>query len=57
MMKSDDGLYINIHEAALIDYPAMHLSVEVDDLKLRSHLVPDVWGGKGDVCTPGKTAQ
>ncbi|WP_417187119.1 glycoside hydrolase family 97 protein [Bacteroides sp.] len=55
MMKSDDGLYINIHEAALIDYPAMHLSVEVDDLKLRSHLVPDVWGGKGDVCTPGKT--
>lgn len=55
MMKSDDGLYINIHEAALVDYPAMHLSVDVNDLKLRSHLVPDVWGGKGDVYTPGKT--
>ena len=55
MMKSDDGLYINIHEAALVDYPAMHLSVNVNELKLTSHLVPDVWGGKGDVYTPGKT--
>lgn len=55
MMKSDDGLYINIHEAALVDYPAMHLNVDVDNLKLSSHLVPDTWGGRGDISTPGKT--
>lgn len=55
MMKSDDNLYINIHEAALIDYPAMHLNVDVDHLQLSTHLVPDVWGGKGDLSTPCKT--
>ncbi len=35
MMKSADGLYINIHEAALINYPAMHLNVDAAKLKLK----------------------
>lgn len=45
MMKSDDGLYINIHEASLINYPAMVLGV--DGLKLKSILCPDAVGNKG----------
>lgn len=55
MMKSDDGLYINIHEAALVDYPAMHLNVDASNFSFSSHLVPDVWGGKGDISTPAQT--
>lgn len=55
MMKSDDGLYINIHEAALIDYPAMQLNVDDKKLAFSSHLVPDARGGKGDMNTPHQT--
>ena len=55
MMKSDDGLYINIHEAALIDYPAMQLNVDDKNHKLSSHLVPDAYGNKGDMNTPAQT--
>lgn len=55
MMKSDDGLYINIHEAALIDYPAMQLNVDDKNHKLSTHLVPDVYGHKGDMNTPAQT--
>lgn len=55
MMKSEDGLYINIHEAALIDYPAMNLNVDDKNLTLSTHLVPDVWGGKGDMNAPAQT--
>lgn len=55
MMKSDDGLYINIHEAALIDYPAMQLNVDDKNHKLSAHLVPDVFGHKGDMNTPAQT--
>lgn len=55
MLKTDDGLYINIHEAALVDYPAMHLNVDQDNFRLSSHLVPDVRGAKGDMSTPAQT--
>lgn len=53
MMKSPDGLYINIHEAALINYPAMALNVE--GLKLSAHLVPDAVGNKGYMQTEAHT--
>ena len=51
-MKSDDGLYINIHEAALIDYPCMHLDLDVPTLTFRSWLTPDAVGDKGNMQTP-----
>jgi hypothetical protein len=40
MMRSDDGLYINIHEAALVNYPAMNLVIDKSNYKLTSALVP-----------------
>lgn len=51
MLKSKDGIYINIHEAALIDYPAMALNVDATSFKLSSHLCPDPVGNKGYVQT------
>lgn len=51
MLKSKDGIYINIHEAALINYPAMALNVDATDFKLSSHLCPDAVGNKGYVQT------
>jgi hypothetical protein len=47
MMKTDGGLYINIHEAALINYPAMSLNVDAVNFKMSSHLTPDAVGNKG----------
>ncbi|HIB38433.1 glycoside hydrolase family 97 protein [Mesonia sp.] len=47
MMKTEDGLYINIHEAALQNYAAMELNVDAKNQVLRSHLVPDAVGNKG----------
>ena len=44
MLKSDDGLYINIHEAALVNYPAMFLNVDTQTFCLSSQLVPDATG-------------
>ena len=44
MLKSDDGLYINIHEAALVNYPAMFLNVNTQTFSLSSQLVPDASG-------------
>ena len=49
MMKSATGLYINIHEAALVDYPAMLL--ELDGTAFRAHLTPDAVGNKAYVQT------
>ena len=54
-MKTDDGLYINIHEAALVDYPCMHLLVDGDTHVLRSWLTPDAQGWKGYMQTPCNT--
>ncbi|RAW00023.1 glycoside hydrolase family 97 protein [Pseudochryseolinea flava] len=59
MMKSADGLYINIHEAALINYPAMALNVDAVNYKMSAHLCPDGVGNKGymqtDAVTPWRT--
>ncbi|UOQ53754.1 glycoside hydrolase family 97 protein [Hymenobacter cellulosivorans] len=44
MLKSDDGLYINIHEAALVNYPALMLNVDTKTFGLSSQLVPDATG-------------
>ncbi|MBC3539200.1 glycoside hydrolase family 97 protein [Rufibacter sediminis] len=55
MMKSPDGLYINIHEAALINYPAMDLEVDAKTLRMKSHLVPDAVGNKGYLQTDAQT--
>ncbi|RYD92357.1 MAG: glycoside hydrolase family 97 protein, partial [Sphingobacteriales bacterium] len=52
MMKSPDGLYINIHEAGLINYPAMQLNVDAATLTFSSHLTPDAVGNKGYMQTP-----
>jgi hypothetical protein len=55
MMKTEDGLYINIHEAALLDYPAMHLKVDKKNFKLQSQLAPDAYGNNAYLQTPCKT--
>lgn len=47
MMKSEDGLYINLHEAALINYPAMSLNLDDENLTFESWLTPDALGDKG----------
>ena len=46
-MRTDSGLYINIHEAALIDYPCMHLELDPKTMTFTSHLTPDAQGWKG----------
>jgi len=52
MMKSKDGLYINIHEAALVDYSAMSLELDDKNLVLNSFLTPDAIGDKGYMQAP-----
>jgi len=51
MIKTNDNLYINIHEAALKNYPAMCLNVNDQTFSLSSHLVPDAVGNKGYIQT------
>jgi len=51
MLKSEDGLYINIHEAALVDFPAMALNVDDKTFGLSAHLTPDKNGNKGYIQT------
>ncbi len=51
-LKTDDGIYINLHEAALIDYPCMHLNLDEKSLVFTSWLTPDAQGMKGYVHTP-----
>jgi hypothetical protein len=55
MMKTTDGLYINIHEAALVNYPAMQLHIDKTNFKLSSNLVPDAFGNKAYLQTPFST--
>lgn len=55
MMKSNEGVYINIHEAALINYPAMNLVLDKSSLTFTSHLVPDAVGNKAYLETPAHT--
>lgn len=52
MMKSDDGLYINIHEAALVDYACMHLNLDDKNIVFESWLTPDAIGDKGYMQAP-----
>lgn len=52
MMKSDDGLYINLHEAALINYSCMHLNLDDKNLIFQSWLTPDAVGDKGNMQAP-----
>ena len=54
-MRTDDGLYINIHEAGLLDYPCMHLELDPKTLTFTSHLTPDAQGWKGRMQTPCNT--
>ena len=54
-MKSDDGLYINLHEAALVDYSCMHLDLDDKKMVFRSHLTPDAQGWKGYLQAPCRT--
>jgi hypothetical protein len=55
MLKTSDGLYINIHEASLVDYPSMQLHVDRPTHKLSSNLVPDAAGNKAYLRTPAHT--
>ncbi len=52
MMKSRDGLYINLHEAALIEYSCMHLELDDKNYILESRLTPDAKGDKGMMQAP-----
>ncbi len=54
-MKTDDGLYINIHEAALVNYSCMHLNLDDENMVLESWLTPDAQGVKAYVQTPDHT--
>jgi len=52
MLKSKDGLYINIHEAALVDYSCLSLELDDQNFVLAAHLTPDAVGNKGYLQTP-----
>lgn len=54
-MRSDDGLYVNIHEAALVDYPCMHLEINPQTQTFTASLTPDAMGWKGTMQTPRHT--
>jgi glucan 1,4-alpha-glucosidase len=54
-LKTDDGLYINIHEAACVNYPTMHLNLDDKNMVFESWLTPDAQGLKGYIQTPFNT--
>ncbi len=54
-LKTDNGLYINLHEAALVDYPCMSLNLDENTLTFESWLTPDATGMKGYMQTPCQT--
>ena len=54
-MKTAEGLYINIHEAAVLNYPTTHLDLDDKDFVLQTHLTPDAQGVKGRMQAPCKT--
>lgn len=55
MLKSDDGLYINLHEAALVDFPAMHLNLNDSTMTFTAWLTPDRNGNKAEIKLPFST--
>lgn len=54
-LKTDDGLYINLHEAACVNFPTMHLNLDDKKMVFESWLTPDATGLKGFVQTPFNT--
>ena len=54
-LKSETGLYINLHEAALINYPAMHLNLDPENYTFESWLTPDAIGNMAYMLTPQNT--
>ena len=54
-LKTDDGIYINLHEAALVDYPCMHLNLDDKNMVFESWLTPDAQGNKGYMQAPCHT--
>ena len=54
-MKTADGLYLNIHEAAVLDYPTMNLDLDDENFVFQVHLSPDATGFKGRLQTPCHT--
>ena len=52
LLRTDDGLYINLHEAALIDYACMHLNLDDKNFVFESWLTPDANGTKGRLQAP-----
>ncbi len=55
MMKTDDGLYINLHEAALVEYSCMHLELDDKNMIFESYLTPDAIGNKAYMQAPCHT--
>lgn len=55
MMKTPEGIYVNIHEAALVGYSAMSLDVDPDNFSLKCHLTPDKNGVRGYLQLPFNT--
>ncbi|TXD82666.1 glycoside hydrolase family 97 protein [Subsaximicrobium wynnwilliamsii] len=55
LLKTDDGLYINLHEAALIDYSTMHLELDDKDFVFNAWLTPDVQGSGPYMMAPATT--
>lgn len=55
LLKTDDGLYLNIHEAALVNYACMHLNLDEKNLTFESWLTPDAVGDKGYMQAPAKS--
>ncbi|KQX08918.1 glycoside hydrolase family 97 protein [Flavobacterium sp. Root420] len=53
MLKTNDGIYINLHEAALINYSCMHLNLDDKNMIFESWLTPDAKGDKGYIQAPG----
>lgn len=51
-LKTDDGIYLNIHEAACVDYSTMHLNLDEKRMVLTSWLTPDACGDKGYLMAP-----
>ncbi len=55
MLKTDEGIYINIHEAALVDFPAMHLNLDDGKYVFTSWLTPNINNDKAEIVTPFST--
>lgn len=54
-LKGDNGLYVNIHEAALIDFPAINVELDDKTFVLKTELTPDAQGNRGHIAAPFNT--